>query len=206
MKTIPCQPRLQRGFTLLELTITTAIVGILTALAVPSYQAYVYRARAAEIVLVMDKIHGVLAGLQAEQGSTLGRPIMVQYNRDSSATNAPDAPALAFCVKEAAANSCSNWKPLTGLTWGELTFKKWGVTLSVNSGNEPFNAGTSQYKVSVNEDYTQTKAQPALRATARQIVLAVHQIMKPHTYRDRLSYGKADASTYLYFNMNGTRP
>ncbi|MBK7005273.1 MAG: prepilin-type N-terminal cleavage/methylation domain-containing protein [Burkholderiales bacterium] len=78
----------QRGFTLLELMIVTAIVGILASLAVPAYQAYVYRAKAAEVILVMDKIHGVLAGLQAETGTTLGRPVMVQFNRDSKA---PDA-------------------------------------------------------------------------------------------------------------------
>lgn len=193
----------QHGFTLLELMIVTAIVGILASLAVPSYQAYVYRAKAAEIVLVMDKIHGVLAGLQAETGTTLGRPIMVQYNRDSKA---PDAPAYATCTIAPSANSCGDWKPLPGVTHAEVTFKHLGVELSLASGIDPFSHAPGQYKVSISEDHTQTRGNPSLHVAARQTVLAVHHIMQPHTYRAVVNVKPTDASTYLYFNMNGTRP
>lgn len=193
---------LQRGFTLLELMIVTAIVGILASLAVPSYQAYVYRAKAAEVVLVMDKIHGVLAALQAETGATLGRPVMVEFNRDSSA---PDSPALAYCIKLPATTSCTGWKPVAGLSKSEISFKHLGVDLSIISGVGPFDRGTGQYRISVLENHTPGST-PAQHGAAKQIVLAVHHIMKPHTYRDTLSVTPKDASASLYFNMNGTRP
>ncbi len=76
--------RLQKGFTLIELMIVIAIIGILAAIAIPAYQDYTIRAQISEGLTVASPIQIAVAEYFAETGSF---PIALTGGSAASALN-----------------------------------------------------------------------------------------------------------------------
>ena len=63
---------LQQGFTLIELMIVVAIIGILAAVALPAYQDYTVRAKMSEVILAMSACRTSVTELYQTGGTPPG--------------------------------------------------------------------------------------------------------------------------------------
>ena len=110
--------RSQQGFTLIELMIGIAIVGILAALALPAYQDYTVRSRVSESLVAASaaktQVQVFLAGGNP-RGDTAG--YASGFNAPSATTNfsgvtiAPDTGIITLTTSNAAGNGTLTFTP-----------------------------------------------------------------------------------------------
>ena len=65
--------RIQQGFTLIELMIVVAIIGILAAVALPAYQDYTVRAKMSEVILAASACRTSITEVYQSGGSAAGQ-------------------------------------------------------------------------------------------------------------------------------------
>ena len=127
--------RLQQGFTLIELMIVVAIIGILASIAVPSYQDYVKKGKAAEATSILADLR-----IKMEQ--------CFQDNRSYAACSAFCAPAsgaVNFSYSCTAAPDALTYQiNAAGVAAKDMT----GFAFSVNQDN----AKTSKFDGSAQKD------------------------------------------------------
>jgi type IV pilus assembly protein PilA len=142
--------KMQKGFTLIELMIVVAIIGILAAIAIPAYQNYTAKAKFTEVISMTG---GLKTGVEAcvADGSCIGATATTIANVNAGSGDIPSLPqasgnALATAITTAGVitGTAITGKGLAGETYiltptinatdGHVTWSTAGSTCLTRTG------------------------------------------------------------------------
>ncbi len=115
--------KMQRGFTLIELMIVVAIIGILAAIAIPAYQDYTIRAKMSEAITALAPPKVAIAEFRLSEGRW---------------PNATDANEWGF-------ESDIQSKYVNSVTWTDETGGNGQLVVTVNQGNVGYSDGGTEF-------------------------------------------------------------
>lgn len=101
MKFAQIKQQAQKGFTLIELMIVVAIIGILAAVALPAYQDYTVKAKVANAISSVGSLKTAVALCAQEAGGVL-------TNCDTTTTSVPTSIPAFTATKEVASASVAD--------------------------------------------------------------------------------------------------
>lgn len=115
MKSMKIVKKAQAGFTLIELMIVVAIIGILAAVALPAYQDYTVRGRVSELAILGSSMKSTVSENIANNGGAIG-----------STGNCNGVTTFSTATANAASSACAD---TTGVITVTGTDKAKGVAL-----------------------------------------------------------------------------
>ncbi len=121
---------LQKGFTLIELMIVVAIIGILAAIALPAYQDYTVRAKISEGIIAASSVKGMMSeafqtdgitGLTNAANAYMNNPTQQAEARSKYVSDVTVGTATPWSVTVSVAATAGNGIP-TGLNGQTIRF------------------------------------------------------------------------------------